>query len=170
MDIISHGLWGGAAFGRRNKKSFWTAFGFGVMPDLLSFGLFTVSIWLGWSQVVNWGEDVPNLSGIPSYVYHLYDVTHSLVVFLLAFALVWIVRRKPLWELSAWGLHIALDIFTHSNRVFPTPFLWPISGYRFDGIRWSDPMIFFPNVAGLLVVYSLWYWRRRVVRRSRSKT
>jgi hypothetical protein len=36
MDVISHGLWGGVAFGRKNKKYFWWSFGFGIMPDLLS--------------------------------------------------------------------------------------------------------------------------------------
>ncbi len=47
MDIVSHGLWGGAAFGRKNKKSFWVAFLFGVLPDLLAFGPFFIGIQSG---------------------------------------------------------------------------------------------------------------------------
>ena len=38
MDIISHGLWGGITVGRRSGRSFWTAFCFGVAPDLFAFG------------------------------------------------------------------------------------------------------------------------------------
>ncbi len=38
MDIISHGLWGGITVGRKSGRSFWTAFCFGVAPDLFAFG------------------------------------------------------------------------------------------------------------------------------------
>lgn len=51
MDIISHGLWGGIAFGRKNKKDFWQSFAFGVMPDLLAFGVLTVATTLGVIQL-----------------------------------------------------------------------------------------------------------------------
>ena len=43
MDILSHGLWGAIAFGRRNRPSFWLAFVIGLAPDLLSFGI----LWMG---------------------------------------------------------------------------------------------------------------------------
>ena len=45
---------------------------------------------------------------IPTYVYHAYNVTHSLVIFAAAFALVWMIRRKCPWVMGAWGLHILL--------------------------------------------------------------
>ena len=32
MDIVSHGLWGALAFGRKNRRSFWLAFGIGLAP------------------------------------------------------------------------------------------------------------------------------------------
>src|SRR3989344_3099206 len=89
------------------------------------------------------------------YVYGLYNLTHSLVVFTLAFGFVVLVRKKPPYELSAWGLHIVVDIPTHSYIFFPTPFLWPLSDLRIDGIPWSHPIIFIPNVTLLLVSY---YW------------
>ena len=41
MDVLAHGLWGGAAFSGRGKKEFWTGFLVGMAPDLLSFGVFT---------------------------------------------------------------------------------------------------------------------------------
>jgi len=47
MDIISHGLRGGIAVGRKNKKQFWLSFAFGILPDFVSFGFpFAVTIFL----------------------------------------------------------------------------------------------------------------------------
>ena len=42
----------------------------------------------------------------------------------------------------AWPFHIILDFFTHSIEYFPTPILWPISDYKFDGIPWSNKLCF----------------------------
>jgi hypothetical protein len=39
-------------------------------------------------------------------------------------------------------------------QFFPTPFLHPFSDWMFDGIRWSNPWVWFTNV-GLLVL--LWF-------------
>lgn len=35
MDIVSHGLWGAIAFGRRTRSSFWLSFVFGIAPDFV---------------------------------------------------------------------------------------------------------------------------------------
>lgn len=160
MDIISHGIWGSLGFGRRNRKSFWLAFFFGIAPDLFSFGIFTASTWVGLASGPDWSGGPPDPNLIPQYVHSLYDVTHSLVVFLVVFGIVWLLRGKPLYELAAWGLHILLDIPTHSSRFFPTPFLWPISDFHINGIPWSDPVIFIPNVI-LLFGLSLYLFLRR---------
>jgi len=165
MDIVSHGLWGAAAFGRPRKTSFWLAFVFGVAPDLFSFGIFSLSVWLGLASGPDWGAGLPDPSEIPRYVHTLYDWTHSLLVFAWVFSLVWIIIRRPLWEMSAWGLHIIMDIFTHSSRFFPTPFLWPVSERTVDSISWGDPRIFIPNIILLVIVYG-WFLIR--ARRSRS--
>ena len=77
------------------------------------------------------------------------------------FVLVWIARGKPLMELSAWGLHITLDIFTHNDAFFPTPFLWPISDAHVNGVPWSDPIIYFPNVLLLAVLYAWFFYKRK---------
>lgn len=159
MDIVSHGLWGGIAFGRRNWKSFWLSFFFGIAPDLFSFGIFTVGVWTGVAHGLDWSSGPPDPRLVPSYVHSLYNVTHSLIIFLLVFGTVWLVRKKPLYELSAWGLHILVDIPTHSNAFFPTPFLWPVSSFHVSGIPWGHPSIFIPNVVLLLVLYS-WFFAR----------
>ena len=161
MDILSHGLWGSAVVGRKGKKSFWLAFFFGVAPDLFSFGIFTASVWLGFESGPEWQHGPPDPSQIPSYVYSLYNVTHSLFVFLLIFGIVFAFRKKPMWEMSAWGFHVLLDIFTHSERFFPTPFLWPISDFHVNGQSWGTWWIFLPNVALLALVYAYWGWKIR---------
>ncbi len=155
MDIVSHGLWGSLAFGRSTWKNFWLAFFFGIAPDLFSFGLFTLSVWLGWASGVNWEGGPPDPHLIPSYVHALYNGTHSLVVFASIFLLVWLLLKKPLYVMLAWPLHILVDIPTHTERFFPTPFLWPFSDITVSGIPWSDPRIFIPNV---LLLFSLYVW------------
>lgn len=161
MDFISHGLWGGIAVGRRNRRSYALAFVFGMAPDLCSFGLlFANGLLTHGLDFFNGLGHPPDAAQIPAYVHTLYNATHSLPVFAAVFALVWLLRRRPLWELCAWGLHIALDIGTHSAAFFPTPFLWPLSDVHVDGVPWSEPRIFFTNIALLLVVYA-WFLVRR---------
>ncbi|OGF61505.1 hypothetical protein A2662_01900 [Candidatus Giovannonibacteria bacterium RIFCSPHIGHO2_01_FULL_45_33] len=167
MDIVSHGLWGGLAFGRKNKKSFWTAAAFGIAPDFLAFGPFFVSIFLGLRKLPDIRQEPPDPSLIPSYISHVYNATHSLIVFLIAFLIIWAIFKKPLWEMSAWGLHILMDIPTHSHVFFPTPFLWPISGLEVNGIPWSHPIILFPDIILLAALYA-WFFLFK--KRTRSAT
>jgi hypothetical protein len=162
MDIISHGLWGGITVGRKSRKSFVVAFLFGVAPDLFAFaprfiGNIAAHGFEGFRSV---GRR-PELSEIPDYVVQLYNISHSFVVFAVVFAAVWLIRGKPLWEMCAWGLHIAVDIFTHTTEFFPTPFLWPISNVNVNGHPWSDPIILIPNWVLLVVVYAVVWWKRR---------
>lgn len=156
MDIVSHGLWGGVAFGRENKNAFWLAFVFGIAPDFLSFGIFFIQRLFG-SGVSFDQSGPPNPADIPAYVHMLYNFTHSLFVFTVVFLLVSFVLRKPLLIMLAWPLHIVTDIFTHSYAFFPTPFLWPVSHYMFDGMNWGQPIIFFPNLFLLACAY-FWFF------------
>ncbi len=163
MDVFSHGLWGGAAFGRENKKMFWSAVAFGVGPDIFSFGIFTVATMLGIVPRPDWSAGPPPESLIPSYVHSLYDMTHSLVVFAAVFFIVWGVRKKPFLPMLAWPLHIILDIPTHTTAFFSTPFLWPLPHPHVNGVSWSHPLIFWPNWVALITVYSIWglrVWRK----------
>jgi hypothetical protein len=161
MDIISHGLYGGAGFAKKGKKVFWLAFLIGMMPDLMSFGIFWVDTLLGFHQRPNWQAGPPAMSAIPGYVGALYDFTHSLVIFSAVFLVVWAIRKKPFWLLIPWGLHVMIDIPSHSSAFFPTPFLWPISSYHFEGIGWGNPTIFVPNVIILIAIYSVIFWKKR---------
>lgn len=161
MDIVSHGLWGGIAFGRKRKNLYWWAFGFGVMPDLLSFGIYTAANVLGLVSGPDWERGLPDPTVIPQFIHTLYNFTHSLIIFALVFGLVWFLRRKPFLPLLAWGLHILIDIPTHSAAFFPTPFLWPVSNFMVNGVNWGQPIIFYPDVILLAAGYSIWWVNRR---------
>lgn len=161
MDIISHGLYGGIAFGRKAKYSYWKAFFFGVMPDLSSFGLLFILSALTIVSGPEFGSGPPDASKIPSFVYTLYDISHSLVVAGFVMSTVWLIRGKWMVELFAWPLHILVDIPTHSNAFFPTPFLWPLSDYEFNGVSWGHPYIFFPNVVFIILLYVWFYFSRK---------
>ncbi|MBI2439551.1 MAG: hypothetical protein HYV45_03045 [Candidatus Moranbacteria bacterium] len=161
MDIVSHGLWGSGIFGRRSRRDFFMAFLFGVAPDLLSFGFFLLGVWFGFFDHPDWRSGQhPDASQIPLFVYTLYDYTHSLVIFLGVFLLIWLIRGKPFFPLVAWGFHILLDIPTHAS-FFPTPFLWPLSDFVVYGIPWNNPFIFVSNVILLIVLYGSFFIRKR---------
>jgi membrane-bound metal-dependent hydrolase YbcI (DUF457 family) len=161
MDIISHGLWGSIAFGRKNKKSFWTTFLIGIAPDMLSFGLFFAAVILGIYPSPDFRAGPPPTAMIPNYISSIYNVTHSLIIFALVFFIVWLISKKPYLPLFAWGLHVFIDIFTHSYEFFPTPFIWPISSYKFNGTNWGEPIIFIPNLLLLAILYGWFFLKRR---------
>ncbi len=160
MDIFSHGLWGSISFGRKNRRSFWISFFFGMFPDLVSFGYYFLGVFLGWYYHPSFSGGHPPPEAIPQIIHTLYQWSHSLVIFTVVFAFMWLLFRRPVYEMLAWPLHIIFDIFTHTERFFPTPFLWPISDYHLSIINWSDPRVFIPNVLLLLLLY-LWFFVAR---------
>jgi len=161
MDIVSHGLWGGIAFGRKNRKNFILAFLIGLLPDVLSFGIILAGSILGFFQRTDWSGGPPDPALIPSFANHLYNITHSIIIFAAVFLIVWIIRKRPWWILGAWGLHILIDIPSHSYQFFPTPFLWPIADFKFNGISWGSPEIFIPNIILLFILYIWFYIAKR---------
>lgn len=166
MDIVSHGLWGALAFGRQKRRDFWIAFFFGVSPDLFSFGIYFIQRLL--SGISPFGGGRPDPSVIPSYVPVFYNITHSLVVFALIFGVVWLLRKKPFWLMGAWGLHILFDMPVHELTFYPTPYLWPFHTPFIDGVPWSHPAIFFPNVIFLVVLYLYFFLLRPYLAKRRA--
>ncbi len=140
MDIISHGLYGALlARSIKKKSSLWLAFFVGMMPDLLSFGPHFVASFIFQDE---------NLFNIPPYVHTLYNFTHSLIIALIVLGLLWYLKKFRV-EFLAWPLHILCDIPTHAKDFFPTPFLWPLSNFHVDGIRWSDPHFLIFNYSAI---------------------
>ncbi|MDP3765951.1 MAG: hypothetical protein Q8R04_05550 [Nanoarchaeota archaeon] len=149
MDIFAHGLWSYAVF--HKKKYVWLATLFGLLPDFLSFGIiFVINLLNG-----NFHRGPPSINSLPEWLFAAYNMTHSFVIFLIVFILIYAFTKKWLWALTAWGLHVLIDIPTHSFRFFPTPFLWPISDYKFNGISWGTPWFMLVNYSALMVVFIL---------------
>lgn len=136
---------------------FWWAFFFGMMPDILVFGPSFIGRFI--SMLSHGGSFFgrPDFASIPQYVYQGYNITHSIVIFAIVFGLVWFIRRKPPLVILGWPLHIITDLFTHSTEFFPTPIFWPISDFHVNGIPWSTPYIFIPNVILLIILYTYFF-------------
>lgn len=163
MDIFAHGLWTAAAARGANKKAArrirvgWAAF-FGAFPDLFAFTIpFCVVLW---GRLTGAIEAVPQPRSLPHFelASQLYQISHSLFTFAAVFGLAWLVARRPVLELLGWPLHILIDVPTHTLRFFPTPFLWPVSYYRFSGISWGNRWFMLSNYSALVIVYVL-LWR-----------
>ena len=144
MDFLAHGLWGGVLFGRKSRPWWLAAFLIGMAPDLISFGWYVVSRPERWMI-------------FPPYVYSLYNVTHSLVVWAAVSGTLWYFRKSFPWILGGWGLHILCDMPLHDISFFPTPYLWPLKTPFIDGIRWAQPAIMIPNYAALLAAHVIGY-------------
>ena len=154
MDIFAHVLWSFAIFSKRSDV--WWAVLFGVLPDLLSFGiLFFMNLFTG-----NLQRGPPALSTLPKWLFTAYTLTHSLVLFAAVFLLVFLITKSWYWPLAAWAIHILIDIPTHSAKFFPTPFLWPISNYNFNGISWGTPWFMIINYISLSIVFVLMYFKK----------
>jgi hypothetical protein len=155
MDTLSHGLWGGAAFGQRKKSDWKWAFWLGMGPDLCSFGPFFLThlpmVIARWSSRQR--MEPPDPHAIPEYVYRAYDVSHSLVVWAVVAGAIWVVRKRYPLAFTAWALHILCDIPTHSTRFFPTPYLWPLKTPYVDGRPWGRPPFTLINYALLGATY-----------------
>ena len=147
MDTMAHGLWSFAVF--HKKKYVWLAVLFGVLPDLLSFGIiFIMNIFNG-----NFTRGRPSLSSLPGWLDSAYNMTHSWIIFLAVFIAIYIITKKWFWPMMAWPLHTLIDIPTHTTRFFATPFLWPLSDYKFNGISWGTGWFMLLNYGALMAVF-----------------
>jgi hypothetical protein len=164
MDIISHALWSGALLKsvnlklKKKKLNFWMAAFFGMFPDIFAFVIpsfifFILIILKEEFNITNLGIILqsPPYSNI---VDMLYNISHSLIIFSLVFLIVWLIFRKPIWIMLGWLLHILIDIPTHLIGYFPTPFLWPISNFKINGlIYWREPAFMIIDIVLLIIVY-----------------
>lgn len=168
MDVLAHTLWTNAGARAGNKLSKkkngkfnvhvgWTAF-WGVFPDFFAF---TLPFVIGFYKIIFQGVsllDIRNhhsVSGGFDLASTLYQYSHSVVIWLIVFILVWIISKRPRYELLGWLLHILIDIPSHSINFYPTPFLFPISDYRFPyGISWSNKWYMLTNYTALFFVWS----------------
>jgi fumarate reductase subunit D len=168
MDIFAHTLWANAGarganaiLEKKDKNKLkispaWTGF-FGVAPDFFAFTIpFLIlfyNIILGKVSFSKFDGHHMQIVGFDLAAY-LYQFSHSLVIFFLVFILVWVLYKRPRYELLGWALHILIDIPSHSAEFYPTPFLFPISDYKFlYGISWGNTYYMLINYTALLLVW-----------------
>lgn len=173
MDILAHMLW--ANYGARglNKKLEkkknrtinlkWVTF-WGVFPDLFAF---TIPFCIAFFSVIFGGQSLGalrNHHGLASgfdIASFLYQFSHSLVIWALVFIVIWIISKRPRLELLGWLLHILIDIPSHAASFYPTPFLFPLSDYRFlHGVSWGNKWYMIINYS-LLLITSLYFFSRK---------
>jgi len=173
MDIVAHGLWAAAGATAARKSAHvrirvgWTVW-WAMFPDVLAFGPpVAIGLWL----LLTGGADVRSMRGghLPrvGLGVPLYPVGHSLIVFLLVFAVTSLLARRVVLELLGWLSHILIDIFTHSFRYYATRFLWPVSDIRFNGIPWWTPWFWCCTYVALAIVYFL-LWKKGWLTRARG--
>ena len=171
MDIISHGLRWGITVGRKNNKEFWLSFAFGILPDFIAFGIPAIAMLF---SIVFWGQAIPDfhtgqhITTGANYVHTVYSITHSLITRAVVFGTLRLIFKKPIIPCLARLFHILLDIPTHSLAFYATPFLRPISDYRFDGIPRHNRQILYPDIAILIVIYGIYFWRKYYLNRKKS--
>ena len=155
MDVLAHGLWGGAVFGRRTGSSWTRAFLWGMFPDLMAFGPAIIASLITGDHLswFRWAPGDAGASWITWYSNHAYLVSHSLVVWSVVAAVRWTWQKKFPWAFSAAALHILCDIPLHTLRYFPTPYLWPLPTPLLDGMRWSTPILWLANYVVLTAIY-----------------
>lgn len=173
MDILAHTLWANAgargvnALCEKKGKKFhmhagWTAF-WGVIPDFFAF---TIPFVILLFKIIfgDAGFGFPGhhtqINGIDIASY-LYQFSHSVVIFALVFILASILSRKVCWPMLGWLLHIIIDVPSHSVEFYPTPFLFPISEYRFPyGVSWAHPTYMVINYSMLLLTWSYIFYKK----------
>lgn len=164
MDVLSHGLWsyvaarGATLRNERIRVRPFLAASFGMLPDLIAFAPLTI-----WSavQLISGNTHLAGHRAAEDYIAanvpwlqivttQLYGASHSLVVWTIVFCVLLAFR---LWwrEAFAWLLHIVVDIPTHSRESYPTPALWPLSDWTFDGVTWRAGAILIPNFVLLAI-------------------
>lgn len=137
-----------------------------MAPDLLAFGpaILAGIITGDFRSWANYPLDGIPRSPISTYSYNAYHVTHSLIVWTLLAAGLWLWRKRFSWVFAASALHIVCDIPLHALRYFPTPYLWPLHTPLHDGIPWANPRFLLANyslIAATYLVFAVLSYRRR---------
>lgn len=157
-------FWCGAI--KQKPLKVWLAMLWGVFPDVFAFAI--SFLYLNWVRLtggvppfmVHPGDVEPpiqNQNPLLQLTHSLYNISHSLFIFFIVFGLVAWYFRRPVWEMGRWLLHILMDIPSHSYAFFPTPFLWPFSDFKVNGIPWGTPAFFWTNYFLIISAYVL-FW------------
>ncbi len=140
-----------------SRSMFWVMF-FGLLPDLFSSIPFLVwrTVYL---TVLNgyfsfniilreWFVQIP--PSVFAAFDLFYNLFHSVLVFISALILFLIIRRwKVWWPFLGWGLHLALDVFSHAGPEHGVRIFYPFSDFYFGIFNWFTLPFTIANVVVL---------------------
>jgi hypothetical protein len=149
MDALAHFLW--TIIILHKLPSLGLALFFSVAPDAFSWGLANIYLLTKHRKFPH----PKKLDQVPTWVFTLYGLTHSLFVFAAVFIIVMVSTQSFPFYLIAWLMHILMDIPLHSRDFLPTPFLWPFSDYKFPGIKWWSRRYILLNYAIIILVFMI---------------
>jgi len=146
MDTLAHGLWS-IAIGKtaRSRITWWRLALVGAGPDL---------IWLPFTFI--------NLlsSGAIYFFQGPYNISHSLVIWIIGSLLLTIKWRRVFTWTWPWALHILIDIPGHLDMY--TPIFWPISNKKFPGLfDWLSLKNILLTYGALAFVFLIIFFFRR---------
>ncbi|MDO9536928.1 MAG: hypothetical protein Q7J68_01250 [Thermoplasmata archaeon] len=161
MDLFSHLLWTHVLF--RNRLWREEAMALAIIPDV-SFMLILLYVIVGTPMSVGFDEAMLTM---PKYFIVFYHLMHSFVVLGIVAFVVW--KLKPLFlpALSAWALHICMDIPFHDGT-FGTRFLYPIlPDFYISGMTWADYRVL--GISYFLMLCTYIYLVTRELRKHRRR-
>lgn len=170
MDVFAHGLWTWigtklANLKLKTKLNAKLTVLFGILPDIASFA--PLFIWLLFNIVssnfsfanIPHPVDIEPATQDTLLIFKatslIYSITHSLIIFIIVFMAIFLIKQKFFLPLLGWLLHIIIDIPTHSYKFYPTPFLWPLSSWKFNGFSWGNKWFMLANYSLILIAYLL---------------
>jgi hypothetical protein len=174
LDIVAHGLWAGLGiawagkYHRINTKTKMATIGLAVAPDLIHLlplmiaapfaanGLEIFTAYVNASP----GFEPPLSPNLNQLTHHLHCVMHSALVAGAITAAVWLWLGRLWVPLLGWWSHILIDVFTHSAEFYPSPVLYPLTYWGFDGIAWNAPWFMSINYAVMTIVAYIIFLRR----------
>jgi hypothetical protein len=107
------------------------------------------------------GQEPPMPHAVGLWAHHLHCILHSALVAAVVTAALWAWRAAFWWPLLGWWSHIVIDVFTHSAEFFPSPVLYPLTDWGFDGVAWNRPGFLWANYLALAGVWVWLGWRER---------
>jgi len=160
MDLFSHVLW--TRLLTKNKLWDEEALLFAVLPDI---GFLLIMLYVIFGKPM--GQDFSDaMKTMPPAFMVIYHLLHSFVTLGIVALIVWKLKPRLLPALSAWALHICMDIPFHMGT-FGTRFLYPIlPDFYFTGISWGDYRVLAASYFMLLVIW--YYLEMRELNRHRT--
>src|SRR5579864_3242332 len=149
MDILAHGLYGGAIVLKKSPQLYWLGVLSGMSPDILagSFRLYKAGV----------RKALPSFLGIhhdlPGSAYTVYHITHSFITAFCLFLVLFLIHRDFAILSLPYAFHILCDIPFHTGR-FATRFLYPLSNFHINGYEYAKhKWLYVPNYLVILLFY-----------------